>query len=102
MSSDAWEVNRATPKLVTRLQWKIRTSGSQTRIVAGDRCASAGSAKPRSVLAGLGIGDLLEGLGVIGGVHFLLVLVDRIDLVAAALELDLANGEAFGLELLLQ
>jgi hypothetical protein len=50
----------------------------------------------RSVFAGLGIADLLEGLGVVGGVHFLLGLVDRIDLVAAAFELDLADGESLG------
>src|SRR5690242_8498195 len=93
-------VNQAIAKLSTSAQWKPRTTRSQTRTTS--RCAWACAGKARSVFAGFGIVELLQRLGIVGGVDLLAVLVDRIDLVAALLGLDLAHGEALALQLRLE
>src|SRR5690348_1654034 len=100
MSSDCAALNQATAKLATRLQWNSRTSGSQTATALRPPPASPGACG--SVLTGFGIVDLDQRLGVEGLVDLLAILVDGIDLVAAVLDLDAADGEARGLELAFQ
>jgi hypothetical protein len=55
-----------------------------------------------SIFAGFGIVELFEGLGIVGQVHLLAGLVDRIDFLAAILDLDLADCETFARQLRFQ
>src|SRR5208337_1191182 len=86
-------LSHATAKLKASAQWKARTNGSQTRIIGRRRRSS------RSVLAGFGVVELLERLGVVGHVGALAALVGRVDLVAAAFDLDLAHFVTVRLQL---
>src|SRR5690242_6526036 len=85
ISSLLWRVSQATRKLAARLQWKSLTTRSQTRSVGGTAVMDV------SAFTGFGIGDRLERFRVVGEVHLLAVLVDRIDLVAAAFRLGLLD-----------
>ena len=71
--------------------------GADKWIPDADHC-TAGCVR-RSVFAGFGVVELAERLGVEGHVGALAVLVGRVDLIAAALDLNLPDLVAVGLQL---